>query len=277
VTGAADGDAGCGPPDGAPSVGVDGVTVELGGRRVLDGVDLDVEAGSFLALVGPNGAGKTTLLGTVNGLVAPAAGRVTVDGVGVDGLSARELARRVATVPQEPTLGFEFPVRNVVAMGRTPHRSRFERASGADRRAVDGALERTSLVGLADRPVGELSGGERRRVLLARALAQETPVLVLDEPTANLDVNHQVRTLGLVRDLVDDGHTALAAVHDLDLAARFCDAMAVLAEGRLLAAGPPDEVLTEPVVEEAFGVRARVEENPETGTPQVTALRATRS
>jgi len=277
VTGAADGDAGCGSPDGAPSVGINGVTVELGGRRVLDGVDLDVEAGSFLALVGPNGAGKTTLLGTVNGLVAPAAGRVTVDGVGVDGLSARELARRVATVPQEPTLGFEFPVRNVVAMGRTPHRSRFERASGADRRAVDGALERTSLVGLADRPVGELSGGERRRVLLARALAQETPVLVLDEPTANLDVNHQVRTLGLVRDLVDDGHTALAAVHDLDLAARFCDAMAVLAEGRLLAAGPPNEVLTEPVVEEAFGVRARVEENPETGTPQVTALRATRS
>jgi len=252
------------------------VAVDLGGRRVIDGIDLDVEPGTFVAFVGPNGAGKTTLLGTVNGLVAPASGRVTVGGADTTALSARGLARRVATVPQEPTLGFDFPVRDVVAMGRTPHRSRFSRASADDRRAVDRALERASLVGLADRSVGELSGGERRRVLLARALAQATPVLVFDEPTANLDVNHQIRTLETVRDLVAEGRTALAAIHDLDLAARFCDAIAVLADGRVLASGRPGDVLTESVVEAAFGVRAHVDENPATGTPRVTALHATR-
>jgi len=160
-------------------------------------------------------------------------------------------------------------------MGRTPHQPRF----GADpdgRAAVDRALERTDTDALADRPIGAVSGGERQRVLLARALAQETPALLLDEPTASLDINHQVRTLELVRGLVDEGRTALAAIHDLDLAARFCDAIAVLADGRVLASGRPGDVLTESVVEAAFGVRAHVDENPATGTPRVTALHATR-
>jgi len=258
------------------AVDVRGLCVDLGGTRVLDRVDLRIEPGSFVALVGPNGAGKTTLLRTVNGLVDPAGGRVLVDGTDATGLSARELARRVATVPQEPTLGFDFPVRDVVAMGRTPHRSRFAGTTDEDRRAVERALDRTALTGLADRPVGDLSGGERRRVLLARALAQAAPTLLLDEPTANLDVNHQVRSLGLVRELVDEGQTAVTAVHDLDLAARFCDRMAVLADGKILDSGPPAAVLTEDVIETAFGVRARITEDPATGTPRVTALDATR-
>jgi len=248
------------------------VTVSLGGSRVLDEVSFDVEAGTFVAVCGPNGAGKTTLLRTVNGVLTPDSGRVVVDGDVVATLSARELARRVATVPQDTSLAFDFPVRDVVAMGRTAHRGRFERSTPADREAVDRALDRARVADLADRSAGSVSGGERQRVLLARALAQETPVLALDEPTASLDINHQVRTLSLVRELVDDGKTAVAAIHDLDLAARFCDALVVVAGGRVLGAGPPAEVLTEPVVERAFGARTAIRTNPVTGTPSVTAL-----
>jgi iron complex transport system ATP-binding protein len=255
---------------------IEDVAAELGGREVLRDVSLSVPAGEFLGFVGPNGAGKTTLLRVVNGLVEPTRGRVEVAGEPVAGRSARDLARRVATVPQETTLGFDFSVRDVVAMGRTPHQSRFAGTDETDRDAVERALDRTDTTGLADRPVGELSGGERQRVLLARALAQETPVLLLDEPTASLDINHQVATLSLVRDLAreptGEGRTAVAAIHDLDLAARFCDRLALVADGELAAVGTPREVLTAERLERAYGVRAVVSEHPVTGTPTVTAL-----
>ena len=248
------------------------VSVELGGVPVLEDVSLSVEAGQFLALVGPNGAGKTTLLRTCNGVLSPDAGTVRVDGQAVPSLSARELGRRVATVPQETALPFEFDVEDVVAMGRTPHRSRFRTADDNDREAVRAALERTRTADLADRPVTELSGGQRQRVVLARALAQATPALLLDEPTASLDVNHQVRTLSMARDLAEDGRAVVAAIHDLELAARFCDRVALLSEGRLLARGTPEEVLTAGRVESAFDVRAATSTNPATGTRTVTPL-----
>jgi iron complex transport system ATP-binding protein len=253
---------------------IEDVSVDLGGRSVLRDLSLSVPAGEFLGLVGPNGAGKTTLLRTVNGLVEPARGLVTVAGEPVVGRSARDLARRVATVPQEPNLGFDFAARDVVAMGRTPHQSRFSAPDEDDRGAVERALARTGMDDLADRPVGELSGGERQRVLLARALAQETPVLLLDEPTASLDINHQVATLSLVRELAGDGRTAVAAIHDLDLAARFCGRLALLGDGDVLAVGDPAEVLTPSRLERAYGVRTVVREHPVTGTPTVTALGA---
>jgi iron complex transport system ATP-binding protein len=251
---------------------IEDVAVELGGREVLRDVSLSVPAGEFLGLVGPNGAGKTTLLRTVNGLVEPTRGGVEVAGEPVAGRSARDLARRVATVPQETTLGFDFSAHDVVAMGRTPHRSRFDGADAEDRSAVERALARTETADLADRRVGELSGGERQRVLLARALAQETPVLLLDEPTASLDINHQVATLSLVRELAAEGRTAVAAIHDLDLAARFCDRLALVADGSLVALGSPEEVLTAERLERTYGVRTVVSEHPVTGTPTVTAL-----
>ncbi len=241
-----------------------------GSVPVLSEASLSVDRGEFLALVGPNGAGKTTLLRTVNGLLAPDAGRVLVDGDDVVALSARETSRRVATLPQETNLAFAFDVREVVAMGRTPYRSRFGRPDDGD--VVDAAMERAGIDHLADRPVDAVSGGERQRVLLARALAQETPVVLLDEPTASLDVNHQVETLELVRTLVASGRTVVAAIHDLDLAARYCDRMALLADGAISAVGPPDEVLSPDALEAAFDVPVAVSEHPVTGTPTVTAL-----
>jgi len=250
-----------------------GLVVDRGGRRVLDGVSLRARLGEVVGLVGPNGAGKTTLLRACNGSLAPTAGRVEVDGDRVAGLSARETARRVATVPQEPSLGFDFPVREAVAMGRTAHVPRFGRRGPDDRAAVDRALDRAAVTDLADRPVTELSGGERARVSLARALAQAAPVLLLDEPTANLDVGHQVRTLSLVRGLAgDDGRAVVAAVHDLDLAARFCDRLVLLADGSVRAAGDPGAVLAPDALADAFGVRTRVDVDDATGRPRVTAL-----
>ncbi len=248
------------------------VGVELGGTPILADVSLSVDEGEFLALVGPNGAGKTTLLRTCNGLLEPSTGRVTVAGADVTGLSARELGRRVATVPQETSLAFEFDVEDVVAMGRTPHRSRFATVTAADREAVAAALERTETARFAGRSVDVLSGGERQRVVLARALAQEAPVLLLDEPTSSLDVNHQVRTLSMARELADEGKTVVAAIHDLELAARFCDSVALLSDGRLLEYGPPEEVLTAEHLEVAFDVRVAVTTNPVTGTRAVTPL-----
>lgn len=257
-----------------PLIDVDGVSVTLGDTQILRNVSFSVPAGSFVALVGPNGAGKTTLLRTVNGVLSPDAGSVSVDRQDVDSLSPRSVARLVATVPQDTTVSFSFSVRDIVAMGRTPRQSRFGRSDQQE--PVERALERTRTAELADRSIGTVSGGERQRVLLARALAQETPAMVLDEPTASLDITHQVRTLELLRTLVDEGTTALAAIHDLDLAARFCDSLVVISDGRVLADGSPESVLTESVLERAFGgdSQVHIHENPATHSPSVTTLRS---
>ena len=251
---------------------VDGVRVTLGGESILDDVRFAVPQGSLVGLVGPNGAGKTTVVKTINGLLTPDDGEVTIDGDRVSDLSARAVSRRVATVPQDTSLSFDFPVRDVVSMGRTPHRSRFERESATDRAAVAQALRRTRTEEFADRSIGSVSGGERQRVVLARALCQDTPGLVLDEPTASLDIGHGVRILRLVRDLADEGKTVLAAIHDLDLAARFCDELVLLSSGTVLATGTPETVLTESTLETAFDVRVAVVSHPVTDSVSVTAL-----
>ncbi|QCJ48557.1 heme ABC transporter ATP-binding protein [Haloprofundus sp. MHR1] len=257
-------------PDAA--IRVDDLAVELGGVSVLDGVDATVERGAFVGLVGPNGAGKTTLLRSLSGLIRPDRGSVAVDGVPIAGRSSKAVSRLVATVPQDTSLSFDFDVRETVAMGRSPHLGRFERFGPEDERAVDDAMERTEVTQFADRSVTAVSGGERQRVLLARALAQDAPVLLLDEPTASLDINHQVRTLELVRDLVASGKTVVAAIHDLNLAAHYCDDLLLLGDGRVLAAGDPQSVLTEANLETAFGANAVVSRHPVTGSVYVTAL-----
>jgi iron complex transport system ATP-binding protein len=253
-------------------ISVDDVVVELGGTRVLDGVSATVAEGSFVGLVGPNGAGKTTLLRTINGALTPMSGRVTVAGEEIHALSSRAASRLVATVPQKTTLSFDFSVRQAVEMGRTPHRSRFGSWRPDDADAVDRAMARTEIESLSERPVTAISGGERQRVLIARALAQSTPVVLLDEPTASLDINHQVRTLELVRDLVAEGKTAMAAIHDLNLAAHYCDRLVLLSNQSVIAAGPPEDVLTEARLRRAFDANAVVSRHPVTGSVYVTAL-----
>lgn len=251
---------------------LDDVQLSFGDVAVLDGIDLTVEPGEFVAIVGPNGAGKTTVLRAINGVLEPDAGHIRLDGQPASSLSARAISRQVATVPQNTHVGFSFRAEQIVEMGRTPHRSRLDWSDDAD--PVDAALEQTETTHLRDRQVDDLSGGERQRILLARAIAQEPRALLLDEPTASLDINHQIRVLGLVEDLVDDGRAALAAIHDLDLAARYCDRLLLLHDGEIRSRGRPENVLEDPILADAFETNTAVTRNPVTGTPTVAALEA---
>jgi len=255
-----------------PILDVSDLAVSFGEQSVVSDVDFSVDRGSLVGLVGPNGAGKTTVLRTVKGTLDPDRGTVRVDGEPIADRSAKEVGRLVASTPQGTALSFGFSVRQTVEMGRTPHLGRFDRIDEADRQAVERAMERASVAQFADRPFTSLSGGERQRVLLARALAQETPVLLLDEPTASLDINHAVRTLELVRTLVEDGKTAVAAIHDLNLAARYCDELVLLAGGGIRAAGRPVDVLTSDTLRDAFAAETLVTTQPGTDAPLVTPL-----
>ncbi|MFP4530601.1 MAG: heme ABC transporter ATP-binding protein [Halodesulfurarchaeum sp.] len=255
-----------------PIVDVDAVSVRLGTVEALSDVSVDVDRGEFMGVIGPNGAGKTTLLRAISGVLEPTGGSVHVDGHDVTRLPSKASSRLVAVVPQETNLAFDFTVREVVEMGRTPYQRRVSFDQSTDGSIVDRALERTQIATLADRDIGEVSGGERQRVLLARALAQDTPVMLLDEPTASLDINHQIRTLELVKSLVEDGKTVMAPIHDLNLAAHYCDRLLLLSDGERTALGPPSDVLTEQNLEAAFGTDAVVTNNPVTGSVYVMAL-----
>jgi ABC-type cobalamin/Fe3+-siderophores transport systems, ATPase components len=271
VTGTAERALSTGAPD-SPIVDVEDVSVTLGSVQALEDVSVNVQRGEFMGVIGPNGAGKTTLLRTISGVLEPTSGSVLVDGHDVTSLPSKASSRLVAVVPQQTNLQFDFDVREVVEMGRTPYRRRVQFDAADDGAIVEQALSRTQVAKFADRDIGEVSGGERQRVLLARALAQDTPVMLLDEPTASLDINHQIRTLELVKSLVEDGKTVMAPIHDLNLAAHYCDRLLLLAEGKRTALGPPNEVLTESNLESAFGTDAVVTNNPVTGSVYVMAL-----
>ncbi|MET9951370.1 ABC transporter ATP-binding protein [Streptomyces sp. NPDC006339] len=244
---------------------VEGLTYE--GR--LHDVDLVVRPGETVGLVGPNGSGKTTLLRCVYGTLAPTAGRALLDGDDLHALGARARARRVATVPQESATEFELTVRELVALGRFPHKRFWEADTAADLARADEALARVGIAELADRPYPELSGGERQRALVARALVQDPALLVLDEPTNHLDIRYQLEVLSLVREV---GTTNLLALHDLTLAGAHCDRLYVLERGRVVAEGPPAEVLTPTLLATVYGVEAEVIPHPRTGTPLVVYL-----
>lgn len=230
-----------------------GVVAGFGARDVLHGIDLVLGPG-LCALVGPNGAGKSTLVRALAGLITPRAGRVELDGADLRALSRGAIARRIAVVPQVFDTLFPFTVREVVMLGRTARLRAFAGPGDADRRAVDGALELLELRKLADRRIDALSGGERQRAVLAMALAQETDVLLLDEPTVHLDPGHQRATLALARGLARSKGIVVAAVlHDLNLAAALAERIVILDRGRIVADGPPQIVLTQRTVEGIFG------------------------
>ncbi len=254
------------------ALGLSGVHAALGGRAVLRGVDLALEAGEVLVLAGPNGAGKTTLLRVATGVLAPDAGEVTLLGRPLGGWGRRERARAVALVPQETHVPFPFSVGEVVLMGRTPHAARLGFESREDLRAAAAALERLGIAELADRSILEVSGGERQLAMVARALAQDARVLLLDEPTAHLDVHRRLALEALVRELAGEGRSVLLVSHDLALSARGADRIALLSGGRVLAAGPPAEVLQPGPLRETFGVEVEVLRTAE-GAPVVVPRR----
>ncbi|MFI8946404.1 ABC transporter ATP-binding protein [Streptomyces sp. NPDC053750] len=245
------------------------VSRAAGGRLILDGVSLSPRAGATTGLLGPNGSGKSTLLRLLSGVLAPAGGVVTLDGRPLDRVGRRDVARRVAVVEQQADTQVELTVRDVVRLGRIPHRRAWVPASAADEEAVTDALERTGLTGQADRLWHTLSGGERQRVQIARALAQQPRELLLDEPTNHLDIQHQLDVLALVAALPV---TTVVALHDLNLAAMYCDHLVVLSEGRVVAAGDPGEILTADLVADVYRVRAEVTGTGPGGRPHVRFL-----
>jgi iron complex transport system ATP-binding protein len=252
---------------------VDGLTCGYGARMVLDGFSLALHRGEFLAVVGPNGCGKSTLVKAVSRALRPAAGTVSLAGRDIWQMRPRELARQVAVVAQETGVEFDFTVEEVVAMGRLPHLSRFRRETEADERAVRRAMEATNTLPLASRLVTGLSGGERQRVMVARALAQEPELLLLDEPTAHLDITHQIELLDLTRRLNRErGLSVVAVLHDLNLAAQYAARLLMMKDGRRFAEGSPTEVVTESNVAAVYGSRVKVTVHPEEGSPHVILL-----
>ena len=239
-------------------------------RRVLHGFSLSVQRGEVLALIGPNGAGKTTLLKALTGVITVSAGSARLQGEDLLRLSTLERARRVAVVPQARQLPEGYDVFDAVLMGRTPYLGLLGRPSDIDLERTHWALERTDTARLAKRRLEALSGGEQQRVLLARALAQDTPLLLLDEPTAHLDLHHQANILSLLRDLVNERELGvLLVLHDLNLAAMYAHRVALLVEGRLWALGTPDEVLTPEWLFEAYQSDLHVFKHPAYGTPVI--------
>lgn len=232
-----------------------GLTVEIEGSRLVDAASFDIRPGEFLGLVGPNGSGKSSLLRTIYRVLKPASGQVLHLGDDVWRLPAREAARRTAVVAQERMGEFDFTVTELVHMGRTPHKHLLDADTAADRDIVAACLAETGMSRHAHRQFMSLSGGEKQRVLVARALAQQAPFLVLDEPTNHLDIRHQLELLQLIRRL---GTTTLAALHDLNLAARYCHRLAMLSAGKLVSLGTPAEVLTPERIREVYGVTASV-------------------
>jgi iron complex transport system ATP-binding protein len=221
-----------------------GLDVDLGGQPVLRSIDLEASAGQFVGLVGPNGAGKTTLLRAVAQLIPARAGEVAWEGIALNRLDGRVRATTLAYLPQGQTIHWPLTVRRLVELGRLPRLGPLSRPSPRDAEAVDKALAAADVVRFAERDATSLSGGERARVLLARALAVEAPVLLADEPTASLDPYHVLEIMGLLRRIADEGRLVIAVMHELSLVARFCDRVVLLNEGRKVADGAPHEVLT---------------------------------
>lgn len=258
-----------------PILAVSDLVLGYRGRPVLEGVSLEVRPGELVGLIGPNGSGKSTLLKGISGTLRPTGGRVLVGGREVASLGRGRLARLLAVVPQSPNLPEDFTALDIVLMGRAPHLGILQTEGARDLARVRRAMQFTDTLDLADRSVGELSGGERQRLVVARALAQEPSLLLLDEPTSHLDVHHQVQVMEILRAQVGQGLAALAVFHDLNLAAQFCDRLLLLYRGRIVAAGAPEEVITAEHVARVYGPGIVVARHPTNGRP--TALVAAES
>ena len=227
----------------------------LSGNHILKGVDLEIGDRELVGVIGPNGSGKSTLLKCIYRVLKPSGGAVLLDGRGLDSYTYRESARRLAVVAQHNYYNFEFCVQDVVLMGRAPHKRALDRDNAEDYKIVAAALETVGMSAFAKRSFSTLSGGEQQRVILARALAQQTPCLILDEPTNHLDIKYQLQLMDLVRGL---DRTVIAAIHDLNIAAMYCDRLYAVKDGRIVGAGSPRALLTPDFIRQVYGVEARV-------------------
>ncbi|MEU0177868.1 ABC transporter ATP-binding protein [Streptomyces massasporeus] len=249
-----------------------GVTVGYGGRVVIDELDVAIPPGVITTIIGPNGCGKSTLLKTLSRLLKPAKGAVVLDGEDIGRLRTRDVAKKLGLLPQAPVAPEGLTVADLVARGRHPHQSWLRQWSSDDAEVVERALAMTGVSDLADRPVDALSGGQRQRVWISMTLAQGTDLLLLDEPTTYLDLAHAVDVLDLVDDLHESGCTVVMVLHDLNLATRYSDNLVVMREGSVLAQGHPRDVITAELLDEAFGLKARVIDDPVGDRPLIVPI-----
>lgn len=248
---------------------VDGLSCRYGSIPALDDVSLQVSAHEMCGVIGPNGSGKTTLLRAMDGLLSPERGSVLLEGRAIGGMSSRQVAGVVGVVPQRARASFGFTTHEMVSMGRSPHLAPLTSETERDHEIVYKAMDRMGIAHLAGRSIDSLSGGEFQRVLIARALAQEPRVLLLDEPTAHLDLRYQLEIMNFLSELCRSGLALMAALHDVNLAAEYCDRLVLLSEGRIAAMGTPDEVLDESTLERVYGVPVKVAKHPSSHRPFV--------
>ncbi|KTR76567.1 iron-dicitrate transporter ATP-binding subunit [Microbacterium oxydans] len=252
-----------------PALEARGLVVAYDGKVVVDGVDLALPEGSFTVILGPNASGKSTVLRALARVLKPESGDVLFDGRALGEYGSKELARRMGLLPQDAIAPEGMRVADLVSRGRYPHHSALQRWTSADDTATREALAATNTADLAERYVDQLSGGQRQRVWVALLLAQQTPVMLLDEPTTFLDIAHQYELLDLLRDLNTQGKTVIAVLHDLNQAARYADNLVLMKEGHVIATGTPSELITAERVGDVFGIDAVVTPDPVTGTPMV--------
>ncbi|WP_053664263.1 ABC transporter ATP-binding protein [Streptomyces sp. NRRL F-7442] len=258
--------------DGAARLAARGVSVGYGARSVIDGLDVVIPPGVITTIIGPNGCGKSTLLRTLSRLLRPTGGTVVLDGEDIAALRTRDVAKKLGLLPQAPVAPEGLTVSDLVARGRHPHQSWLRQWSSDDADVVRRALAMTGAADLADRPVDSLSGGQRQRVWISMTLAQGTDLLLLDEPTTYLDLAHAVDVLDLVDDLHESGRTVVMVLHDLNLATRYSDNLVVMREGAVLAQGHPRDVITADLLHEAFGLRAKVIDDPVGDRPLIVPI-----
>jgi len=241
------------------AIKVSGLSFDYPGKPVLKGINLTLSEGSFTAVLGPNGCGKTTLLKNISGYLKPRWGKIRVLNKSVSGLSARERARMIGYIPHNTAAGFDFTCHEVVSMGRLPYLGRFQWETGTDRKAIQESMELTGTWDLRNRLINNVSGGEMQRVLIARALAQQPKVLLMDEPVSHLDIKFQMDIINLVGRLCDEvGITAVAVLHDINLASRYCSRIVLMKEGRIISTGSAADVITEKNLKKVFDVEIEV-------------------